>query len=45
MTNIPEDILPRSMKTSLPVPTVVSSVLGVAQSVEKDQVRRFLSTG
>jgi len=45
MSNIPEDILPRSTQTPLPVPAVVSGVLGVAQSVEKDETRRFLSTG
>jgi len=45
MFNIPEDTLPRSLQTPLPVPTVVSSVRSVAQSIEKGEVRRFLSIG
>ena len=43
--NILEDAFPRSPQTSLPIPTAVSGIYGVVQSLEKDEVGRFLPTG
>ena len=45
MSDIPEDILPRSPQTPLPVPAEVSSVRSVVHPVKKREVGRFLSTG
>ena len=40
-----EDTLPRSPQTPRPIPTTVSGVYGVVQSLEKDEVGRFLPIG
>ena len=40
-----ENTLPRPLKTPPPVPTVVSSILGVVHPVKKGEVCRFLHIG
>ena len=43
--NTLEDTFPRPLQTSLPIPATVSGIYGVVQSLEKDEVGRFLSVG
>ena len=45
MLDLRENVLPRSPQTSFPVPGTVPSVRSPGQTVEKDEVSRFLSTG
>ena len=40
-----EDTFPRSPQTPLPIPAAVSGIYGVVQSLEEDEVGRFLSIG
>ena len=40
--DILQDTFPRSPQTPLPIPTAVSCIYGVVQSLEKDEVGRFL---
>ena len=42
MFNLPEDILPGSLQAPLPVPRTVSSICGMAHTVEKGEVCCFL---
>ena len=42
--DILQDTFPCSPQTPLPIPTAVSGIYGVVQSLQKDEVGRFLST-
>ena len=43
--NVLEDTLPCTPQAPLPIPTAVPGIYGVVQSLEKDEVGRFLSIG
>ena len=45
MLNLPEDIPPSSFQASLPVPTEVAGICGMADLLKKGKVCRFLFTG
>jgi len=45
MFKLEEDFLPCSLQTPLPVPGTVTGTRGVAHTVEKCEVRRFLLIG